>query len=151
MQEPPKKRDEAMLNGYMKVQIAINSIYTTSLCIFFLKSPLFQNSIGAHGYVYKMTAFFALFMFLAIFISFCSRTHYINLLEYLAANKAFITIMGLVTIIQIFILYFGGSVFRTVQLDLRDIISIAFLALTIFPIDIIRKYVLSKIVGASGT
>ena len=151
MREPPKKRNEPILNSYMTGQIAVNSIYTTFLCIFFLKSPLFENAVGMDGYVYKMTSFFALFMFLAIFISFCSRTHYINLFDYLSENKAFIIIMGLVTVIQVIILYFGGTVFRTVRLDPDDIILIVILALTIFPVDTLRKFILSKFVGISGT
>jgi len=151
MKEPPKKRNEPILNGYMKVQIAVNSIYTTILCLFFLRSPIFRQLVGTEGYVYQMTAFFALFMFIAIFTSFCARTHHINLLEYLASNKAFLFIMGIVTIIQINILYFGGTVFRTVTLDPNDVLLVVVLAMTIFPIDFLRKLILSKFVGVKGT
>lgn len=151
MQEPPKQRNEPIVNKYMKWQIAVNSVYTTLLCLFFLKSPTLQNMFSARDNVYKMTAFFALFMFMAIFTSFCARTHQINLFDYLAANKPFLWIMGLVTTIQVLLIYYGGTVFRTVRLDVNDIILVVILAFTIIPVDMLRKYLLGKNPEFSGT
>jgi calcium-translocating P-type ATPase len=151
MEEPPKSRTEPILNGYMTGQIAIGSVYTAGLCLFFLKSEKIQNALSAYGDIYAMTAFFALFMFMAIFTSFCARTHKLNLLDYLASNKAFILIMGAVTLIQILILYYGGTVFRTGGLEPRHLLLTAGLAFTVIPVDIIRKLVLTKKVGYSGT
>ena len=90
-------------------------------------------------------------MFSAIFTSFCARTHRMNLLDYLAANKPFLWIMGTVTAVQVFILYYGGAVFRTVDLQARHMFLIVLLAFTIIPIDLIRKFILSKTAGYSGT
>lgn len=151
MQEPPKKRNEPMLNGYMKGQIAVGSIYSTILCLVFLKGDFFQNLIGMEDYLYKLTAFFALFMFLAIFTSFCARTHSINLFENLSHNQPFLLIMGLVTVIQLFILYYGGNIFRTVRLEQADLLLIVLIAATVIPVDILRKLVIRKTVGVAGT
>lgn len=151
MQEPPKSRDEPIINSYMRGQIVVTSIYSAGLCLWFLKNPSLQAVFSAHNQVYKMTAFFALFMFSAIFTSFCARTHQMNLLDYLAANKPFLWIMGLVTIIQILLVYFGGTLFRTVGLEFSDMLLVVLLAFTIIPIDIIRKYFSSKTVGYTGT
>ncbi|MDR1892370.1 MAG: HAD-IC family P-type ATPase, partial [Oscillospiraceae bacterium] len=148
MREPPKKRGEPMLNSYMKSQIATGGVFGTFLCLFFLKSRLFARFADPEKPLYQMTAFFALFMFLAIFMSFSARTHRMNLLEYLAGNKPFIVIMGLVTAIQLFILYFGGGIFRTVQMEPRDLILCAALAFTVIPVDLIRKAAVNKAVGA---
>ena len=74
-----------------------------------------------------------------------------NLIENLSSNKAFIVIMGLVTIIQILILYFGGPVFRTIKLDINDLIIIIILAFTVIPTDMIRKFILSRTIGTRGT
>jgi len=151
MYEPPKSRVEPIMNSYMLGQITVNSIYTTALCLFFLKNPNMQKIFGSQGSTYMMTAFFALFMFTAIFSSFCARTHQMNLLDYLAANKPFLWIMGLVTLIQIFIIYHGGAVFRTVSLEVQHIILIAMLAVTIIPVDIARKFFLSRKEEYAGT
>jgi magnesium-transporting ATPase (P-type) len=144
MYEPPKRRNEKIINSYMKNQIAVGSIYSTFLCLFFLKSFTLQKVFNFPGDIYKMTAFFALFMFTAIFTSFCARTHKINLLDYLSVNKPFLWIMGIVTVIQILIIYFGGAIFRTVKLDLKDLTSVILLAFTVIPVDAIRKSILSK-------
>lgn len=144
MQEPPKSRNEPIMNSYMLSQILVSSLYTTALCLFFLKNPYMLQIFGAHGATYMMTAFFALFMFVAIFTSFCARTHQVNLLDYLAANKPFLWIMGLVSVIQVFIIYHGGPVFRTVSLEVKHIVVIALIAATIIPIDLLRKYFLSR-------
>ncbi len=144
MHEPPKLRNEKVINKYMKNQIAINSIYSTGLCLLFLKSTIINKIFNFSDDTYKMTAFFALFMFIAIFTSFCARTHQMNLLDYLSVNKPFLWIMGIVTIIQILIIYFGDTVFRTVNLNLKDLILVVLLAFTIIPVDLLRKYLISK-------
>lgn len=151
MEEPPKARNERIINSYMKNQITVSSIYTTCLCLFFLKSNTIQKFVGEHSYLYKMTSFFALFMFLAIFTSYCARTHKINLFDYLAANKPFLWIMGIVTCIQILILYYGGEIFRTVRLDVKDLILVIILAFSVVPLDLIRKFILVKFSKVTGT
>lgn len=139
MQEPPKPRSEPIINKYMLSQIGVISVYTTALCLFFLKGPLqgmFEDNIA------RMTAFFALFMFCAIFTSFCARTPRINLSDYLAGNKPFLWIMGIITVVQICIIYFGGPIFRTAGIEPRHLIIVVFMAFTIVPVDMIRKYLL---------
>lgn len=151
MQEPPKSRDEPIMNSYMLNQIVVNSIYSTLLCLFFLKNDTIERIFSSHNEVYKMTAFFGLFMFSAIFTSFCARTHEVNLFDYLSVNKPFLGIMSVVTVIQIGILYFGGSVFRTVKLELKDLILVIILAFTVIPIDLLRKYWISRHSDLQGT
>lgn len=155
LSEPPKRRDEPILNRYMKGQIAWSSIYSSLLCIFFLRSPSVDRLIASHtgtqAEVYKMTAFFALFMFLAIFTSFCSRTHSLNLMDHLAANKPFLFIMGLVSVIQLGILYYGGVIFRTVPLPVPLIAIIIVAAMSVIPVDLLRKKLIRNTVGVLGT
>lgn len=140
MNEQPKSRDERIINSYMMQQIIVTSIYSTGLCLFFLKSTVIQNLFGFQNDAYKMTAFFSLFMYSAIFTSFTARTHQMNLFDYLAANKPFILIMGIVTVIQTILIYYGGTVFRTVRLDFQDLILVALLSFSIIPVDLLRKY-----------
>ena len=151
MEEPPKPRDEPIINAYMRGQITVNSVYTTALCLYFLKNPMIRRVFGSDGELYMLTAFFALFMFNAVFTSFCARTHEVNLIDYLSLNKAFIVIMGFVAVVQVLIIYYGGSVFRTVGLRVSDLCIVIFLAATIIPVDMVRKYLLSMSADYKGT
>lgn len=151
MNEPPKSRNEKIINPYMKNQIAVISIYSICLCLFSLKSYTLQKVFNFPDDTYKMTAFFALFMFTAIFTSFCARTHQMNLLDYISANKPFLWIMGIVTVVQILIIYIGGDVFRTDKLSINDLIMVILLAFTVIPVDLIRKYIIRKSPDKNGT
>jgi magnesium-transporting ATPase (P-type) len=64
MKEPPKRRDEPILNGYMINQIGFLGAFTVGLCILFLKSPHITAVYRtAPNDIYLLTAFFALFIF----------------------------------------------------------------------------------------
>jgi hypothetical protein len=77
-----------------------------------------------------MTAFFALFMFMGIFQSLNARTHRLNLLDHIAANKTFLGIMGLVAAVQATIVYVGGSLFRASGLSFWQFTFVLILAST---------------------
>ena len=93
-----------------------------------------------------MTAFFGLFIFLAIFNLFNARTSRINILANILKNKVFIFIILLISIVQIILIYFGGEIFRTTGLTFIEFNIVIFLSFTVIPIDIIRKIIL-KIKG----
>ncbi|MGB4440035.1 MAG: calcium-translocating P-type ATPase, PMCA-type [Sedimentibacter sp.] len=140
MEEMPKEKGEKIINGYMENQIFATSIYTTALCVLFLKLPNISNLFRySSSNDYLMTGFFALFMLCAIFNSLNARTQRLNLLSNLLKNKAFVAIMGIVCIIQILILYFGGSVFRTYGLTLKELLTVLSLSFTVIPFDLMRK------------
>lgn len=143
MKELPKKRDEKILNSYMKGQIIWMACYTLLLCLLFLKLPILNNFIR-YGEIYLMTGLFALFMFAAIFNSLNARTHNIFLGSYIARNKLFILIMSFVFIIQTLMIYLGGSVFRTAGLTFLELFIILILAFTVVPADLLRKLILKK-------
>jgi len=141
MTEPPKRRDEPIINKYMWQQILSGSIFVAVLSLWFLKSSFMAELHAIRGPAYYMTAFFAFFMLINIFNSFNSRTHDLNLTSYLALNKPFIMIMGIVTVVQFTMLYIGGSVFRTTPLNFSHLVVVATLALTIIPFDMFRKLI----------
>ncbi len=143
MNEPPKKRDEPIINRYMYHQIVCTGLFTVGLCLLFLKLPFFNHMFGYERRpAYFMSAFFALFIFAGIFNSFNARTHRLNLLAHLPKNKAFIGIMGTVAVVQILLIYWGGSLFRAYPLQPKDLLSIILLAALVIPADIIRKLIL---------
>ena len=151
MDEPPKSRDEPIMNAYMKNQIGVNSVYAVVMCLAFLKSNDYAEMLRVHGTVYSMSSFFALFMFCAIFSSFNARTHHFNLFAKLSSNLSFLWIMSIVTVVQVLILYFGGQTFRTMPLRLDDLIHIALLAFTVVPVDLARKYFIRNRKDLQGT
>lgn len=143
MFEKPKKRDENIINNYMLGQIMFTGLYSFLICLLFLKLPWIQ-SFFLFDKIRFMTAFFALFIFIGIFNCFNARTHRLNIIANLYKNKGFIIIMSLITIIQIYIIYYGGSIFRAEGLRISEFIIIIILGITVIPFDWIRKSILKK-------
>ena len=145
MEEKPKRRDEPIINKYMLHEIFFTGLYSTILCILFLKLPIISNLFrDAENQKYLMTAFFGLFIFIGIFNSFNARTHRLNLLANLYKNKAFIIVISFIVIVQILLIYFGGNLFRTFGLSFFELQVMIILSATVIPVDFLRKYYLRK-------
>ena len=55
MREPPKRRDEPVLNRYMIHQILCMGIFTIALCVLFLKLPIIRPLFRyANDYIYQI-------------------------------------------------------------------------------------------------
>ena len=146
MEEPPKKRDEKILNSYMIHEIVFTSIYSFLLCIFFLKSP-FIHSFFRNGKndIYFMSAFFGLFIFMMIFNSFNARTSRLNIFANLLSNKVFIIVIAFIVVVQVILIYFGGDLFRTTSLSLKEVEIMLICAFSVIPVEFLRKlYLKSK-------
>lgn len=145
MDEPPKKRNEKIINKYMTNQILFNGLYGAILCIWFLKSKFISSIYRIDpSNKYLLTAFFGLFIFIAIFNSFNARTYRLNILSNILKNKVFIAIITFIAIVQIILIYYGGEVFRTTGLTIYEFEIMIVLAFSIIPFDIIRKIILKK-------
>lgn len=145
MYEKPKNRNEKIINKYMKNQIILNSAYTCAISIFFLKSS-FIKSIYRYdpNNKYLMTAFFGLFIFLAIFNAVNARTYRINTFANLFKNRVFIFILLFIAVVQIVLIYYGGDIFRATGLTKYEFEIMLLLAFTVIPFDFIRKIILKK-------
>ena len=150
MREKPKDKDEGIINKYMYGEILFTGIYSALVCVLFLKSDFIH---GLYRYdandKYLMTAFFALFIFMGIFNSFNARTNRMNLFSSLYKNKVFLIVMLFVVIVQLYIVYFGGSIFRSFGLTFKEFEITLLIAFSVIPVDLIRKYYL-KICGKKG-
>ena len=143
MYEPPKKKTESIINKYMINQIVFTGLYSSLLCILFLKLPIFYNLYRKSGTdKYFMTAFFALLIFIDVFNAFNARTHRLNILSNLKKNKVFMLIIVFIVAMQIVMIYYGGSVFRTSGLTLKELIITILFAFSVVPVDNIRKILL---------
>ena len=145
MMEPPKKKNTPIINKYMYSEIIWTGLYCALVCILFLKLPFVRNFIrvGPNN-EYLMTAYFAMFIFMGIFNAFNARTSRINVFANLKKNKVFVGIFAFIFLAQIYIIYNGGDIFRTFGLELNELILSFVLALTVFPVDWLRKYILKK-------
>jgi calcium-translocating P-type ATPase len=141
MREKPKKRGEPIINKYMYNQIVTTGIYTTAICLLFLRLP-FISELFRNEERYLLTGFFALFIFAGVFNSLNARTYRLNLLSYISRNKMFIGIMLAVSAIQLFLIYYGGPVFRTTGLRWQELAVVFALASTVVLFDLGRKMVL---------
>lgn len=150
MREKPKRRDEPIVNGYMLNQIFCLGIFTLALFVLFLKSPHCQSLFRyAENPVYFMTAFFALFIFAGILNCFSVRTHRLNLLAHLGENRAFVLIMAAIAAVQTIFIYFGGTLFRTLPLQPKELLCVVLIAALVLPADLLRKIML-RIAGKKG-
>ena len=140
MQETPKAKNEKIMNSYMYSEIIFTGIYSALLCLFFLKSPtirMLYRTDPSNKYI--MTAFFALFIFMGIFNCFNARTPRLNLLADLNKNKVFILIILFIILVQLYLIYYGGNLFRAYGLSSKELIITILLASTVIPVDWLRK------------
>lgn len=145
MMEKPKNKKEHIINKYMYGEILITGLYSCLLCILFLRLPIFKELIRYDiDNKYFLTAFFTLFVFIGIFNAFNARTSRLNLFANILSNKVFIVIFMLVSIIQVYFIYYGGSLFRTYGLTLKELLICLGLAFTVIPFDLIRKYLINN-------
>lgn len=140
MFEPPKKKDETIMNGYMYSQIIFTGVYSALLCILFLKLPLFKHIIRTgSSYEYLMTAYFALFIFMGVCNAFNARTERLNLFANLKQNVVFILTISFIVIVQLYLIYHGGDLFRTYGLTLKELVIVLLLSFSVIPVDLLRK------------
>ena len=145
MKEPPKPKNEKIMNAYMYSEIIFTGIYSSLLCIFFLKSPWITSLYRTDpSNRYIMTAFFALFIFMGIFNCFNARTPRLNLLSNLNKNKVFILIIIFIIVVQLYLIYYGGNLFRAYGLSLQELLITIALASTVVPIDWLRKLITKR-------
>ncbi len=89
---------------------------------------------------YFLTAFFSLFIFLSIFNAFNARTTRANIFAGILQNRVFIVIMSFIFLAQVYLIYFGGALFRTYGLTISEFVFTLALAVSVIPADIIRNF-----------
>jgi calcium-translocating P-type ATPase len=142
MQEKPKSRDEEILSADMMHQICLCGVYSLVLCIAFLSSKTIRIMYGGLIPTDKFyTAFYVLFIFLGIFNCFSARCSRLWILSNIGKNKPFVLIMILISVIQICMVYFGGTVFRCVPLLPYELSFVILLASSVIPFEMARRLI----------
>lgn len=146
MKEAPKKKDEKIMNSYMLNEILVTGMYMSLLCMFFLKSEFIHSlyRVGEND-KYVMSAFFGLFIFMTIFNAFNARSNRLNIFANLRKNKVFLFITLFIIVVELLMIYFGGSIFRTTGLTIIELDITLLLAMSVIPFDFIRKQVIKKL------
>jgi magnesium-transporting ATPase (P-type) len=137
MLEKPKRREEPILSRPMLSHVLLNGAYTLALLVFFLSYPSFRAYFGSTNR--HLTAFYALFIFSGIVNSFTARSERVFIFSGIFKNRTFLAIMAFITAIQILIVYFGGSLFRSTPLTPRELGCVALLSLTVLLFDTVRR------------
>ncbi len=140
MQEKPKRRDESIVSKYMWTEIITGSIWVLILSLFILFAPFTKTIFRpSDTNEYLLTGYFTFFIFTAVFNAFNARTDSMNLFDNINGNKNFLKILLLIVVVQIIMADFGGVILRCSGLNLKEWAFIIILAITIIPIDLIRK------------
>ncbi len=140
MEEIPLSKKEPIMNQYMYGEVLFTGIYSSIFCLFFLKSEWIRNMYRYDSEnKYFMTGFFALFIFMGIFNSLNARTTRLNLFANIKENKIFLAVIFFIIIVQLYLIYYGGELFRAFGLTIKEIEITLLFSLTVIPVDWIRK------------
>lgn len=143
MTELPKKRTDSLLTQEMLGKIMWNGFMTVLLCVGFMSLDYVKAALAfAEDRLLFYSAFFSLFVFLGIMQFFNARTERINLLSNLKKNHSFILITLLVTVVQLLMVFYGGTLFRTTPLSIRILAGLCCLSFAVIPLDVIRKIIM---------
>ena len=142
MLEQPIPKGSKLLSRTNLNQIIVSTI--GFLAIFGITCIPVVNNIFGTEEVYG-TARFALLIFVATLNGFNIRTDGFNLFKGLNENKTFIWVTALIFISTFLLVTFGGALVHCVPLTAIQWLTVIVLAMLIFPIDLIRKFVVSKI------
>ncbi len=99
MNEKPKSRTESIVSRKMMGQILVAGTYVTILSLIFLTLPFFKEFFGSEDI--HSTAYFSLFVLLAVFNAFNIRSEGANLFVHMEQNPGFIKVMGIIVLVQI--------------------------------------------------
>ena len=152
MREKPRIRDENIISKSMIFQILFESCWVVLVSFCFFNLPIFASFFENQSQLYS--AYFVLFVWMALFNGFNVRDNKFNIFNKLNQNPNFLVILFMIMGIQIIIVSSGsapieffryiGNIFDCVAFDLKGWILVFLLAVSIIPVDIFRKILVQK-------
>ena len=101
-----------------------------------------NSDIPGETHAYLHTAYFAFFIFVAVFNAFNARTDRVNLFDNISKNKGFLTVFGIIAVVQILMTYLGGAILQGYGMYPVEWLMVLVMAISIIPIDLIRKAIM---------
>lgn len=170
MKEKPKKRTEHIISRNMMSEIIVGAGWTFILSIAMLLLGerivdangaamleswgwLRSGAIEGDAHIFLTTAYFAFFIFIAVFNGFNARTEKMNLFDNLSRNKGFLAVFGIIALVQIAMTYIGlavpavGEILGCHGLNVTEWLLVLVMAISIIPVDLIRKAIAKAVSG----
>ena len=149
MREKPRRRDESIISKPMMGQILTMGLWLTVLSFLFLKLPVFDRIFPVQEE--KLTAYFVLFIWSALFNGFNVRDDGFGIFRGLNQNTGFMKVFAIIAIVQAAIVNaplipfqvftWIGDMFSCVPFPPLGWAVAIVLAFTMIPVDLIRKAV----------
>ncbi len=147
MSEKPRRRDESIVSRTMMGQILTMGLWLTALSFLFLKLPLFDQFFASQEQ--KLSAYFVLFIWCALFNGFNVRDDGARIFKGLDENTGFMKVFLTIIVVQALIVNAGlipslswvGNMFSCVPFSPVGWAVVAVLAVTMIPVDLLRKAV----------
>lgn len=157
MDEKPRRRDESIISKSMMAQIVTMGTWLTIVSFIYLKAPFFRNLFVENGQYMEaehLTGYFVLFIVAALFNGFNVRDDGLKIFHGLDQNPGFLKVFFGIIAIQAIIVNAGlipfklftwiGEMFSCVPFGIKGWIAVVLLAVTMIPVDMIRKIVVNK-------
>ena len=152
MTEKPRRRDESIVSKQMMVQIVTMGLWLTALSFVFLKAPFFDQFFATEEQ--KLSAYFVLFIWSALFNGFNVRDDGFAIFKGLDQNTGFMRVFIAIVVIQALIVNAAlvpvqacawiSNMFSCVPFAPVGWLVVGLLAVTMIPVDMIRKAVTPK-------
>ena len=157
MKEKPRRRDESLVSKKMMAQIVTMGLWLTVISFIYLKLPFFRNLYGvgeAYNEAQHLTGYFVLFIVSALFNGFNVRDDGFGIFKGLNQNPGFMKVFFAIILVQVAIVNAGlipvpiftwiGNMFSCVPFPIQGWVAVFILAVTMIPVDLIRKCVVEK-------
>ncbi|OQW93178.1 MAG: calcium-translocating P-type ATPase, PMCA-type [Beggiatoa sp. IS2] len=172
--EKPIPKDAPLITKDMWSSILVNGLSAATLSMLFLNvdsihdlfarglptfidettmlacTPVLTDKTCIHNPAVEavfLTAFFSFFAFMHTFNTLNARTESINLFEHIFENRLYFGIIALIIFLQIFLVYLGGEIMRTVPLQPMEWLYVLMFAVLLIPIDLTRKLLRNALFG----
>ncbi len=152
MKEKPRRRDESIVSRKMMAQIVTMGAWLTFISFLYLKLPFFINLFDNEAQ--HLTGYFVLFIVSALFNGFNVRDDGFGIFKGLNENTGFLKVFFVIILVQAAIVNAGlipvpvftwiGNMFSCVPFGIMGWIAVVLLALTMIPVDMLRKCIVGR-------
>ncbi len=152
MDEKPRRRDESIVSKKMMAQILTMGAWLTFISFLYLKLPFFRNLFATEEQ--HLTGYFVLFIVSALFNGFNVRDDRFGIFKGLNENTGFLKVFFTIILVQALIVNAAlvpftaftwiGNMFSCVPFGIQGWVAVALLAVTMIPVDLLRKAVVER-------